>query len=133
VCAMVGDAKTQSSLARLFGPYGHDVAFGADFDRVPLMKAGVVDVEVVMVLRECHEVLCPGGDEEVHQLVWLPALGLPGSVQLDGPELRGVSVVGNVERILPGALEIEVAGVPVALLRHRLRPPAGPDAELSRP
>jgi len=94
------------------------------------MKARVVDVEVVMVLCSATKYFARQkrtGPSDVPAASVRP----PSAVQLDGPELRGVSIVGDVELCSVWNLEIQVPRVPVALLWHRLRPPAGPDAEFS--
>ena len=94
------------------------------------MEAGVVGVEVVVVVGQGGEVLCAGGGVEIHQLFGLPVLGLPEIVEFHEAELGGVAVGLDVVVVLAAALDVHVAGVPVALLGNALGGPVGPDAEL---
>jgi hypothetical protein len=127
---MVGDGEAQAVLARQLAVDSDDVLPGADLDRVPVVEAGVVVIEVVVVVGQRGEVLCAGGDVEIHQLFGLPVLGLPEVVHLHPSNLGGMAVGLQVIVVLTVALDVHVAGVPVSLLGDALGGPVVPDAEL---
>ncbi len=130
VGGMVGDGDTQASLAGEFRVDADDVLLRADLYRVPVVEAGVVVVEVVVVIGERGKVFRSGRNVHVHQLVGLPVLGLPEIVDLHPADLGGMAVGLQVVVVLAIALDVHVAGVPVALLGHALRGPVVPDSEL---
>ena len=55
---------------------------------------------------------------------------LPNMDDILETKLRRRAVMGDVIFVLPAAFHIHIARIPVAVLRHILRPEAGPDAEL---
>src|SRR5450756_2365024 len=57
-------------------------------------------------------------------------IGLPGGNDVLEAELRGVTVRLHMVFVLPLALDVHVAGVPVAVLGSGLRSPVRPDTEL---
>ena len=127
---MVGDGEAEAVLAGELSVDADDVLLGAELDGVPVVESGVVGVEVVVVIGQRGEVLCAGGDVEIHQLLGLPVLGLPHIVEFHEAELGGMAVGLDVEEVLAAALDVHVAGVPVALLGDALGGPVVPDAEL---
>jgi hypothetical protein len=100
VGGVVGDGEAQAVLAGELAVDADDVLLRADLDGVPVVETGVVGVEVVVVVGERGEVLCAGGDVEIHQLFGLPVLGLPEVVDLHEAELGGMAVGGDVVVVL---------------------------------
>ena len=130
VRAVVGDGETKAMLTGDLAVDADDVLLRADGDCVPGIVAGVVGVEVVVMVGEGGEVLCPGGDVEIHQLFGLPVLGLPEVGEFHEADLGGVSVGGEVVVVLLVALDVHLAGIPVSLAGNALRGPVVPYAEL---
>ena len=126
-------AEGQAELLRRALPEQADVLLRADVDRVPgVVLAGKV-VEVVVVHGLAHEVARPGLDVEPHQPLGVEVLCLPERDQVLVAELGGMAVGAPVVAVLLAALLVHVAGVPVAVHGHGLRPPVRPDAELGVP
>ena len=130
---MIADAETQAVSAGDFRPGAHDVFFGADVDGVPRVVAGVVAIEIVVVIGKRDEVFRAGADVKPHQFLRLPTFGPPEMVDLHEPGLRRVAVGFEMMFVLGMALEIHLPRIPVALLGHALGRPMRPDAELRVP
>src|SRR5512140_1698588 len=80
--------------------------------------------------RHATEVLRAGLSVKLHQVIRIELIGLPCRYYVFESELRRVAVGLDVVLILPAALYIHVARVPVAVLGGGLRTPVSPDAEL---
>ena len=130
---MVGHPKVQPILARGLGPDADDVLVRPDPDGIPGLILGVPAVEVVVVVGQRHEVLGARLHVELHQGVRIPVLRVPGVVDVLEAVLGGRPVAGQMVLVLWAALDVHVAGVPVALLRLALGRPMRPDAELGVP
>ncbi len=128
---MFADAEAEAALAGRGGPGADDVAFRTGSYSVPArLVLGVPHVVVVVVDAHGEEVFCAGFGVEVHEVVGVPARGFELRDEVFVAELRRVTVGFNVVVVLGGALDVHVAGVPVAVLDAGLRAPVGPDAEL---
>jgi len=130
VGGVVGDAEAEAVGAGDGRPGADDVLLGADAGGVPGVVGGGEVIEVVVVVGERDEVLGARGLVEAHELFGLPLVGLPEVVDLHEAGGGGVAVGLEVVLVLGVALEVHLAGVPVALLGDALRGPVGPDAEL---
>jgi hypothetical protein len=125
------DAEAQAALAGGRGPGADDVAFGAGGDGVPArLVLGVPHVVVVVVDAHGEEVLCTRFDVKVHEVIGVPVCGFELRDQIFVADLGGVTVGFDVVVVLAGALDVHVAGVPVAVFDAGLWAPVGPDAEL---
>ena len=92
------------------------------------------DGEIVMVVvGHAHEILRPGALVEADEVLGVPTLGLEQVADILEPELRRMAVFGDVKLVDRMRLNIHVLRIPVALLRHALRPPMRPHAELGIP
>jgi hypothetical protein len=67
---------------------------------------------------------------ERHQPFRIPMLGLPQVVHLHETHLGRMPVVFDMLGIILGPLDVHVPRIPVPFLRHALRGPVRPDAEL---
>ena len=76
------------------------------------------------------EVLGAGFHVQIEQRVGVPVLGLPAVLDFHEADLGRMAVVLDVVVVLPVALDVHAARVPVAHLRHALRTPMRPDTEL---
>src|SRR5258708_7455834 len=83
-----------------------------------------------MVHAHAHEILRACPLVEPDQMVRIKLVTLPGLDDVFEAGLRWVSVVLQVPLVLPLALYVHVARVPVSRFRRRLRPPVRPYAEL---
>jgi hypothetical protein len=128
---VLADAETETALAGGGGPRADDVAFGAGGSGVPArLVFGVPHVEVVVVNAHGEEIFCSGFDVEVHEVVGVPAGGFELRDEIFVADFGGMAVGFDVVVVLAGALDVHVAGVPVAVFDAGLRTPVGPDAEL---
>ena len=127
---VLGDAEPQAVLLGRLLPVADDVALGAHVHGVPLVQLGVPEEEVVVVRAHADEVLSPGFLVELHEAIGIPLLGLPQRDDVLVAELGRVAVMLEVILVVAAALLVDAAGVPVAIHRHGLRTPVGPDAEL---
>ena len=127
---VIADAETKAAPLAEGGPGADDIFFRADPVGVPCMVPGVVVIEVVVVIGEGHEVFGTRRLVQVQQRVGIPALCLPQDVDVFESDFRGMTVGLDVIVVGGVALDVHAAGIPVALLRHALRGPVGPDAEL---
>ena len=116
--------------ARHAAPCADDVALRADLCRVPRVIGGIVVIEVIVMIGKGEEVLRAGSLVQAHQLLRLPLVRPPQVVDLHEAELRWMAVVLGVPVVIAIALHVHAPGVPVTLLRHALRRPVRPDAEL---
>ena len=100
-------------------------------DGVPArLVSGLPQVEPVVMHAHAAEIFRAGFLVELHQVVGIELVGLPGGDHVLESEFRGVAVGLHVIFVLPVALDVHVAGVPVAVLGGGLRSPMRPDAEL---
>ena len=129
VRGVVGHRNAQAVRPRDFGVRADDVLLRPDLHRVPVVEARVVVVEVVVVVGQRGEILCAGGDVQVHQLFRLPVLRLPQVVDLHPAHFGRMAVGVQMMLVLRLALQVHAAGVPVTLLRDALRGPVVPYAE----
>ena len=83
-----------------------------------------------MVDAHAHKVFRARLLVELHQMVRIELIGRPDLADIFVAEFRGMAVVLDVIFVLFAALNIDIAGVPVAILGGRLRSPVRPDAEL---
>src|ERR1035437_3706048 len=119
VGSVVSHGNPQAMAARQLGIDANDVLLRPDVDRVPLVEARVVVVEVVVMICQRGKVLCSGGDIEGHQLFRLPVLSLPQGVDLHPANLGRMAVCLHVVVVVLVALEIHAPRIPVALLGNR--------------
>src|SRR5215468_8680774 len=84
---VVADAEAQAVCTRDFGPRSDDVLLRTYVDRVPGVILRVVGVEVVVVVGEGEKVFRARALVKGHQLLRLPALGLPEVVNFQEAEL----------------------------------------------
>ena len=124
------DAEGQSGLLAGVAPAAGQVLLGSDVHRVPLLVGRVPQVEVVVVVAQCHEVACTHALVEADQLLGVPVLGFPVVAEVFQSECGRVAEVVDVPVVLAAALVVHEAGVPVAVLGVALRSPVCPDAEL---
>ncbi len=127
---VLGDSEPQSALLGRLLPIADHVALGTHVHGVPLVQLGVPEEEVVVVRAHADEILGPGLLVKLHQAIGIPLLGLPQRDDVLVAELRGVTVMLQVILVMLAALFVDAAGIPVAVHRHGLRAPMGPDAEL---
>ena len=74
---MQADAEAQAVGPGGLGPAADEVFFGAHIDGVPGLIFAVEVVEVVVMIGQRHEILCPGAFVKGHQFFRIPVFGLP--------------------------------------------------------
>ena len=126
-------AKGHVVLIRGGFPQGADILAGADVHGVEGVDFRIVVEEVVMMHGLGHKVAGAGPVVQIHQLVGVEVLGLPQGADVLVAELGRVPVVAHVVQVLGAALDVHVAGVPIAEHGHALGAPVAPDAELHIP
>jgi len=77
-----------------------------------------------------HEVLGAGLLVKLHQMIRIELVGGPDFADIFVAEFGRVAESLEVGLVLRVALNINMAGIPVAILCSRLRSPMVPDAEL---
>jgi hypothetical protein len=123
--------ELQPVLERGLVPQTDHILLRSGGGRVPArLVFGVPQVEVVVVHAHAHEVFGAGLLVELHQVAGIELVALPQPADVLVAEFGGVAVGRNVVLVLRAVLYVDVAGVPVAELRGRLRPPVCPHAEL---
>ena len=123
--------EPQPLLARGLFPQTHDVLLRSHGDGVPLrLVLRVPKIEVVVVDAHSHEVFRARLLVELHQVIGIELVGRPHLADVFVAELRGMAKARDVILILRAALNVDVARIPVAILRDRLRSPMRPDAKL---
>ena len=129
---MLGDSEGQAFGFGGLLPIADDVTLRAHFDGVPLVVFGVPEVEVIVMDGHADEVFCAGSLVEFHEPLGIELLCFPKWEHVFPTMLRWVAVVLEVVLIVVTVVvfRIHVARVPIAIHRHRLRSPVGPDAEL---
>ena len=127
---MIGDAEFKAPLAGRFGPGADDVALRPHPRAVPAMKAGGVIVKIVVMIGKGDEIARARFRIQIEQGFGPPLFRPPAVVELHEAGVDRMAVILQMMLILFAALDIHVAGIPVARLRHALRRPVRPDAEL---
>ena len=127
---MLRDAEPQAVFLGHLLPHAHDVPLRTEFHGVPAMVGRVPQVEVVVMDAHAHEVLGACLGVHRHEPIGVPVLGLPQRNDLFVAVLARMAVVLQVMLVVAVARLVHAPGVPVAVQRHRLRSPVGPDAEL---
>ena len=110
-------------------PQAADILVRANLHGVEAVELGRIVEEVVVVHRLAHKIPCTGFDIEIHQGIGIKVFRFPQRADILIPEFGGVAVVTDMIAVLIGALDVHVAGVPVAVHGNGLRAPVGPDAE----
>ena len=127
---VIAHAEPKAVLAGDLGPNPDDVLVGAHIHGVPRLIGGVIAVEIVVMVRQGHEVVRPRPNIEIHQLLRVPVLRGPGMIDVLEAHLGGMAVVAHLPGIVGRPLHVQPPGIPVALLGHALRRPVRPDTEL---
>src|SRR5208282_863418 len=109
-------------------------------DDVPLRSHGngiparlvlrIPKIESVVMHSHAAEVLCSGFLVETEQMVGIELVSLPCWNHILESDFRRMAVGLQVILVLLMALDVHVAGVPVAVFDGRLRSPMRPDAKL---
>ena len=122
-------AQAEAIFAAGRRPAAHDVLLRAQGHGVPALVLAVEEGEVVVVIGQGEEIPRTGLLVELDQRIRVPALRLPFVDPVLEAEAGRVVLRVDVVFVLPAALEVHVAGVPVSVFGLTLRPPVGPDAE----
>ena len=127
---MFADTKFQAGRMSRIAPGPDNIALRAHGDYVPGIVLRIPHVEVVVMNSHAHEVFGSRFLIEPHQVPRIEPFGFPERNGVLKAELRGMAVSLDVIVVLLFALQIHIAGIPVAGLDGRLRSPVGPDAKL---
>ena len=130
VGGVVGDAEAESGFAGGIAPALDEVLLGTDAHGVPLVVGGIVVVKVVVVIGQGDEVFGAGFLVAGDECLGVPFFSFPEVVDLHEAEFGWVTVFLDMGGVLAVALDVHVAGIPVAGLGLALGRPVGPNAEL---
>ena len=97
---------------------------------IPWLMLRIPGVKTVMVIGQGDEYSCAGLFVARDQLVRIPIQQRPLRAKLFVPEPRWRPVMFELIFVLPLALDIHIACVPVPGFGHALRTPVSPDTEL---
>ena len=123
------DAHLEVGLATGIVPLLQQVALRAHIHRVPLLIWRVPQIEVVVMVTQCHEVACAHTLVQVDQSFGVPVLCLPIVAQLLESKYGRIAKVFPVPVLLPRPHIIHESGIPVASLSVTLRSPVSPNTK----
>ena len=127
---MVGHAELHAGPPRRLLPDADHILLRPHTQAVPGVVAAVIAVEIVMMAGKRHEIARAGFLITGDQRIGVPPLRGPQILDVLHPRDRRMAV-GLAMMVIHGvALHIHEAAIPVALLRHRLRPPMRPEPQL---
>ena len=127
---MVRHAEFQAGLARRLFPDADNILLRPDAQAVPGVIAAVIAIEIVVMAGQRHEIFRAGLLIFGHQRIGIPLVGGPQILDVLHPRDRRMAVGLEVMLVHRVTLHIHEAAIPVALRRHRLRPPVRPHAQL---
>src|SRR5262249_43967088 len=126
----LADAEPKPVFSRGFLERSNNVLPRSHLDRVPTIVLRIPQIEIIVMHAHADEVLRAGFLIQADQMVGIELVALPCRNDVLEAELAWMAVGRHVKLVLFVALDVDVAGVPIALLGRRLRTPMRPDAEL---
>ena len=130
VCGVYTHTELQPGLSARALPSCYNILSGAYSNGVPLLIAAVVQVQIVVVVRQGHKIPGTGLFIKAQQAVRLPFVRLPLIDPVLEAELARVAHHIYLIGIFLISLKVHVPRVPVPVFGLALRPPVSPDAEL---
>src|ERR1035438_3544090 len=127
---MQRDAETQPLFARCRSPVANYIAVRANGSGVPQLVFRIPGIEAVMMIGQCDKQPRPRLLVARNQSIRVPVQQRPLRAEVLVAKARWMTIMLQVILILPLPLDVHVARIPVAILRHALRAPMRPDAEL---
>ena len=127
---MNAHAEAEACLPRSTLPPSHNVLVRAFHRGVPWMVLAVPEVEVVVMIGQCYEILRTGTLIETDKPLRIPVLGFPLMGQVFESHFRRMVEMLEMIFVLARTLFIHIMRIPVSILGNTLRSPVRPDAEL---
>ncbi|OPZ94030.1 MAG: hypothetical protein BWY72_02400 [Bacteroidetes bacterium ADurb.Bin416] len=111
-------------------PTAHDIFAGTDSHGIPRLIAAFIQVEVVVMIGQCKEILRTSFFIQFDQGIRFPFFGFPRIDDVFEAKLIRTTVLTNMILVLTRALVIHEAGIPISEARFTLRTPMSPNAKL---
>ena len=125
------EAEGQAMLVRRLLPQAADILVRAHLNGIEAVQRGIIVEEMVVMHGLADKIARTGLYIEIHEGFRIKLFGLPQCAEILVAKLGRVAVMTQMIEVLRRALDVHVAGIPVAVHGNRLRAPVGPDAEFS--